>query len=879
MDIFKFAPVLSPACTCVINGYLFCSVKEEFEVRSLHQEDSRQSNHYAFSFRELWPSNGPPNQEQVTSQALSGHGIVRGTSSGRIELTSVEHIFSKPAHAVQAHEKEITGLLVTEKYIVSSSKDTTVCMWTHALELIHVFRHHSTSVEKLFSIPQPKLSDSASTTSSDDGGKQNILHGLHIITMSSDHSLAVLNCEERTVRLFFPSYAFHPVYLGWRGDYCMVQYSNNNLHIWDGKKGALERIVSGPYARFVLETCSSVISIFSNDQQKLGFQKQALSLLSFDSSHVFMVNLKRLLTDEDPGLSKSLLSALLTRGVHAELDVLVPEQSSRITLGVRGANGNLSLMAPKQVQGYSISPTVTATRLLALFLVIRAIFSGDKATAEDAADGPEPKYQRIYSQFVSGLPNAIGPTFCHASLAFLSRYWQDSLPELQKGSRLLFLLTLKQMPQQRKLDVVNYWHRHLPSIISGVALTSNLPGSALPNSLSPHQPKVLVLTKTMSRAAVILAVIGCECPELLSSENTKNVALSLTLLMSEDETGNLHSSSSNINGAPSQVPKSVYRMGAIELLGKGFTVWEPYINASAVVRSLISIGMQILPHGGNPQQQSNTGSPSSSMIDPGIASSTPPPGARNVANAGISAVARQALLAIGHYKMALIVQTVINELEHGVGRGHGTSSPGQSTTHLGIQPSSVTEKITMLRFLSYLVFKAAAALQGAGSLVHLVEAVVRSLDPTSGNRDVLLQPTTATLFELVRRFPGIAFHAGQQRLAAGTQDGRIVVWDVKTAARAHIIEAYGPVPVSAIAFSTDGRSVVSYSLAEKSIKVWQQPSGLLFLVAAATSGTAMKSSKTIVHQSDTLQPLSLRLVVTDHSIEISDDRNRSQYTF
>ncbi|KAI9173316.1 hypothetical protein H9P43_007452 [Blastocladiella emersonii ATCC 22665] len=93
---------------------------------------------------------------------------------------------------------------------------------------------------------------------------------------------------------------------------------------------------------------------------------------------------------------------------------------------------------------------------------------------------------------------------------------------------------------------------------------------------------------------------------------------------------------------------------------------------------------------------------------------------------------------------------------------------------------------------------------------------------------------------MVRRFPVVAFQAAVQQLVTGGADGRVVVWDLRTATRLHVIDAHSrSMPVSsAVAFTPDGRSVV-----------WSPPLGLMHLVGAVAGGNSLKEVKAFAYAS------------------------------
>lgn len=74
-------------------------------------------------------------------------------------------------------------------------------------------------------------------------------------------------------------------------------------------------------------------------------------------------------------------------------------------------------------------------------------------------------------------------------------------------------------------------------------------------------------------------------------------------------------------------------------------------------------------------------------------------------------------------------------------------------------------------------------------------------------------------------FPAIDFFSGTQKLAVGTHEGAIIMYELKTASRLYVLEPHAH-PVSAVAFSTDGRRLITVCLDEGVVTVWKIGSSL-----------------------------------------------------
>eukprot|EP00930_Biecheleria_cincta_P095741 TRINITY_DN8766_c0_g4_i1.p1 TRINITY_DN8766_c0_g4~~TRINITY_DN8766_c0_g4_i1.p1 ORF type:complete len:589 (-),score=139.37 TRINITY_DN8766_c0_g4_i1:44-1573(-) len=106
-------------------------------------------------------------------------------------------------------------------------------------------------------------------------------------------------------------------------------------------------------------------------------------------------------------------------------------------------------------------------------------------------------------------------------------------------------------------------------------------------------------------------------------------------------------------------------------------------------------------------------------------------------------------------------------------------------------------------------------------LTRFTETVLRCLEPSDpALRRQSLMAVTSALHELVQTFPMVDFHQPGQKIAVGTGDGLIVVYDLRTATKWRILEGHSGA-VAALAFSEDGSRLCSYSGQDCSIRLWQ----------------------------------------------------------
>jgi len=84
----------------------------------------------------------------------------------------------------------------------------------------------------------------------------------------------------------------------------------------------------------------------------------------------------------------------------------------------------------------------------------------------------------------------------------------------------------------------------------------------------------------------------------------------------------------------------------------------------------------------------------------------------------------------------------------------------------------------------------------------------------------VLDTATEILGHVVKTFPTVDFYMPTQRLAVGTSEGAVVMYDLKTGTRLYVLEGHKKRP-AACSFSPDGRRLVTVSLEEGLVLVWK----------------------------------------------------------
>ncbi|KAI9066035.1 WD40 repeat-like protein [Trametes sanguinea] len=211
---------------------------------------------------------------------------------------------------------------------------------------------------------------------------------------------------------------------------------------------------------------------------------------------------------------------------------------------------------------------------------------------------------------------------------------------------------------------------------------------------------------------------------------------------------------------------SPYRSLAIDLCSRGFQIWQQYVDAVEMLRALFTLA------------------------------TTSKKEAISVPNIGVQA--RSAVLQIAAGNTPLFMTTLVLDILH---------------------PRSVQHRKSVMQLVIFLIRKKPLVLYS--NLPRLVEAIVKSLDPnSSASRDAVLDSATEILSHIVQTFPTVDFHMGSQRLAVGTSEGAVVMYDLKTATRLYVLEGHKK-RTTACSFSPDGRRLVTLSLEESDVLVWK----------------------------------------------------------
>uniref|UniRef100_A0A3B4YGR8 WD repeat domain 7 n=1 Tax=Seriola lalandi dorsalis TaxID=1841481 RepID=A0A3B4YGR8_SERLL len=449
------------------------------------------------------------------------------------------------------------------------------------------------------------------------------------------------------------------------------------------------------------------------------------------------------------------------------------------------------------------------------------------------------------------LPDLLGlDKFRPPLLEMLARRWQDRCLEVREAAQALLLAELRRIGQSGRKDTIDMWAPYLPQYVDTVSSpgTTTEPSPPAPpppeaqpvetkapeeemdvtddditagclSNLPPNAKKIsnsYEERRKQATAIVLLGVIGAEFGAEI--EPPKGSARARTGGQAPEGFGLTSGGSSNYSLArhtckaltflllqppsPKLPPHSTIRRTAIDLIGRGFTVWEPYMDVSAVLMGLLELCADA------EKQLAN--------ITMGLPLNPPADSARS---------ARHALSLIATARPPAFITTIAREVHrYNAAQANSQSQQNVHTTTLA------RAKTEILRVIDILIEKM------PGDVV-----------------DLLVETAFSTiLIKKIRMFYMVGYCDRSHRIAVGARQGSVVLYDVRTGKCQNIHGHKGP--ITAVSFAPDGRYLATYSNADSHISFWQMNTGLLGSIGMLNSAPQLRCIKT--YQVPPVQPAS-----------------------
>lgn len=463
------------------------------------------------------------------------------------------------------------------------------------------------------------------------------------------------------------------------------------------------------------------------------------------------------------------------------------------------------------------------------------------------------------------LPDLLGlDKFRPPLLEMLARRWQDRCLEVREAAQALLLAELRRIEQAGRKEAIDAWAPYLPQymdhvISPGVSAEAMQTIAAAPDTTSGPEAKVQeeehdladddITTGCLSSvpqmkkistsyeerrkqatAIVLLGVIGAEFgaeiepPKLLTRPRSSSQI---------PEGFGLTSGGSNYSLArhtckaltflllqppsPKLPAHSTIRRTAIDLIGRGFTVWEPYMDVSAVLMGLLELCADA------EKQLAN--------ITMGLPLSPAADSARS---------ARHALSLIATARPPAFITTIAREVHRHTALAANTQS--QQNIHT---TALARAKGEILRVIEILIEKMPTDV--VDLLVEVMDIIMYCLEGSLVKKKGLQE-----CFPAICRFYMVSYYERNHRIAVGARHGSVALYDIRTGKCQTIHGHKGP--ITAVAFAPDGRYLATYSNTDSHISFWQMNTSLLGSIGMLNSAPQLRCIKT--YQVPPVQPAS-----------------------
>nr|XP_054508318.1 WD repeat-containing protein 7 [Agelaius phoeniceus] len=462
------------------------------------------------------------------------------------------------------------------------------------------------------------------------------------------------------------------------------------------------------------------------------------------------------------------------------------------------------------------------------------------------------------------LPDLLGlDRFRPPLLEMLARRWQDRCLEVREAAQALLLAELRRIEQAGRKETIDTWAPYLPqymdSVISPGVTTDALqsagaaaePAGAeakaqeeehdlVDDDIAAGCPAALPQPRKASSsyeerrkqatAIVLLGVIGAEFgaeiepPKLLARPRSSSQIPEGFGLTSAGANYSLARHTCKaltfllLQPASARLPAhSTIRRTAIDLIGRGFTVWEPYMDVSAVLMGLLELCADA------EKQLAN--------ITMGLPLSPAADSARS---------ARHALSLIATARPPAFITTIAKEVHRHTALAANTQS--QQNIHTSTLARAKGE---ILRVIEILIDKMPSDV--VDLLVEVMDIIMYCLEGSLVKKKGLQE-----CFPAICRFYMVSYYERSHRIAVGARHGSVALYDIRTGKCQTIHGHKGP--ITAVAFAPDGRYLATYSNSDSHLCFWQMNTSLLGSIGMLNSAPQLRCVKT--YQVPPVQPAS-----------------------
>ncbi|XP_044011462.1 WD repeat-containing protein 7 isoform X22 [Aphidius gifuensis] len=454
-------------------------------------------------------------------------------------------------------------------------------------------------------------------------------------------------------------------------------------------------------------------------------------------------------------------------------------------------------------------------------------------------------------------------TFKRPQVEMMARRWQHQCLEVREAAQALLLAELGRMGPKGRKSLVDNWSQYLPmySTQEPIALqpqnNSPPPGSPVPPidinpddddeeeelaeeiSITRKPSSVAELKRKQTTAVVLLGVIGAEFGQDVATVYQKKDGDTTIRRKSSVVEGfgignnNLarHTSMAltHLLHAPgsSKLPlHTSLRRAAIDLIGRGFTVWEPYLDVSKILLGLLELCCD------------------ADKLVPSMTYGLPLTPAADTCR-----TSRHALALIATARPAAFITTMAREVAR-----FNTLQQNAQTLNVNLSTSVLSRaKPEILRIVEQLIDKMQSEMSDL--LVEVMDIILHCLDPGH-----LKTKSLSEVFPAVCRFNQVSHCSATRRIAVGGRSGQLALYELRGNVKCQTVSAH-QAPVTALGFSPEGKFLVSYSCTENKLCFWQQTNSGMFGLGNSQTRCVKSYSTAPINDVARLNPMRLARLI------------------
>ncbi|XP_030745113.1 WD repeat-containing protein 7 isoform X4 [Sitophilus oryzae] len=436
--------------------------------------------------------------------------------------------------------------------------------------------------------------------------------------------------------------------------------------------------------------------------------------------------------------------------------------------------------------------------------------------------------------------------FKRPQVEMMAKRWQHHCVEVREAAQTLLLAELSRMGPKGRKQLVDAWANYLPYYTQTETINqqANSPPSSqnhvnshnnVPSTPDPvdeefeeeeeeqiRKPSSLVeLKRKQTTAVILLGVIGAEFgQDITSTDTTKRKTEDRRKSSVVEGFGSGNNNLARLTAMalshlllappsprlPAHIP---LRRAAIDLIGRGFTVWAPFLDISKVLLGLLELCSE------------------ADKLVPSMTYGLP-----LTPQADSCRTARHALTLIATARPAAFITTMAKEVAR-----YNAMQQNAQTLNINMNNNVLHKaKPEILRGVELLIEKMQTEMSTL--LVELVDIILHCLDPSQ-----LKNKSLQNVFPAICKFNQVSHCPTTRRIAVGSHLGSLTIHELRQN-RCTVIHAHSEA-VTACAFSPDGKFLVSYACGENKLSFWQTSTGMFGLGQSQTKNVKSYSTAPI----------------------------------